>query len=115
MKRTLWVLAAFMAAVPLFAQDEGGGPAFGGGGGGAQVFTRVDAVNPMDQVKAFLQTKANVTLSGDQEKTLRPIVEASLQQIRDLSERIAAQRGQGGQGGVRELGGALDFGVGRIG
>jgi hypothetical protein len=96
MKKLLWVVALCLAATPAFAQEEGGGgPAFGGGGGGDQVFTRVDAVNPMDQVKTFLQTKANITLSSDQEKTLRPVVETALQKIRDLS---AGQRGaQGGQ------------------
>ena len=106
MKRSLWVLAVFLAAAPVFAQDEAGGPAFGGGGGDAQVFTRIDAVNPMDQVKAFLLTKANVTLTSDQEKALRPTVEAALQQIRDISDRVAAQGGgagfrggRGGQGG----------------
>src|SRR5437016_2690867 len=95
MKRSLWVLAAFLAAAPVFAQDDGGGGggAFAGGGGGNQVFTRVDAVNPMDQVKTFLSTKANITLSSDQEKALRPTVEAALQQIRDISDRAAAQRG----------------------
>ena len=75
----------------------GGGGAFAGGGGN-QVFTRIDAVNPMEPVKAFLQSKANITLSSDQEKALRPQVEAAFQQIRDLSDRAAAQRG-GGQGG----------------
>src|SRR3989441_12017225 len=106
MKRSLWVLAAFLAAAPVFAQEEDGGPAFGGGGGGAQVYTRVDSVNPMDQVKTFLLTKANITLTSDQEKTLRPAVEAALQQIRDISDRVAAQGGgagfrggRGGQGG----------------
>ena len=103
MKRSLWVLVACLAAAPVFAQDEGGGPAFGGGGGDAQVFTRVDAVNPMDQVKTFLLTKANVTLTSDQEKALRPSVEAALQQIRDISDRVAAQGGgagfRGGRGG----------------
>src|SRR2546425_9951558 len=106
MKRSLWVLAAFLAAAPVFAQEEDGGPAFGGGGGGAQVYTRVDSVNPMDQVKTFLLTKANITLTSDQEKTLRPTVEAAIQQIRDISDRVAAQGGgagfrggRGGQGG----------------
>src|SRR4051812_10267035 len=101
MKRLFLVLAAFLIAAPVFAQDDGGsgGGAFAGGGGN-QVFTRVDAVNPMDQVKTFLSTKANITLSSDQEKSLRPTVEAALQQIRDISERAAAQRGgQGRQGG----------------
>ena len=115
MKRSLWVLAACLAAAPVFAQDEAGGPAFGGGGGDAQVFTRVDTVNPMDQVKTFLLTKANVTLTSDQEKALRPTVEAALQQIRDISDRVAAQGGgagfrggRGGQGGFagRGAGGA---------
>src|SRR5438876_5605627 len=106
MKRFFWVLPVLLLAAPAFAQEEGGGPAFAGGGGGNQVFTRVDAVNPMEQVKSFLQTKANITLSGDQEKTLRPVVEAALQQIRDISDRAAAQRGaQGGQGAGRGGGG----------
>jgi len=105
MRRFVWVLPVLLIAAPAFAQEEGGGPAFAGGGGN-QVFTRVDAVNPMEQVKTFLQTKANITLSGDQEKTLRPVVEAALQQIRDISDRAAAQRGaQGGPGAGRGGGG----------
>src|SRR5206468_11230953 len=102
MKRFLWVLAAFLVAAPVFAQDDGGGGGGGigaAGGGGNQVFTRVDTVNPMDQVKTFLSTKANVSLTSDQEKALRPTVEAAIQQIRDISDRVAAQRGQGRQGG----------------
>jgi len=74
-----------LAATPLHAQDEAPGGAFAGGGG-AQVFTRVDAVNPMDQVKAFLG-KANITLNSDQEKTLRPAVEAALKQFREIGDR----------------------------
>src|SRR5438132_2208981 len=108
MRRSLWVLAAFLAAAPAFAQDDGGGGGGGigaAGGGGNQVFTRVDAVNPMDQVKVFLSTKANVTLTNDQEKTLRPTVEAAIQQIRDISDRVSAQRGQGRQGGGQFAGG----------
>ena len=117
MKRLPWVLTAFLAAAPVFAQEESA-PPFAGGGGGAQVFTRVDTVNPMDQVKTFL-TKANVTLTGDQEKALRPTVEAALQQIRDMSDRFAAQAGgfRGGQGGERrgrggDAGGAAGGGRG---
>ena len=112
MKRTFWVLLALLAATPVFAQDEGGGGggAFAGGGGN-QVFTRIDAVNPMEPVKAFLQSKVNITLSADQEKALRPQVEAAFQQIRDLSERNAAQRG-GGQGGDRRGGGGFNGGGG---
>src|SRR5204863_5178452 len=84
MRKTMWILAAIFAAVPLFAQDDAPATPFGGGGGGAQVFTRVDAVNPMEQVKGFL-AKANITLSPDQEKTLRPAVEAAIKQLQDIS------------------------------
>src|SRR5579871_804662 len=96
MKKAFWLFIGLLLAMPAFAQDDGGG---GGGalagGGGNQVFTRIDAVNPMEPVKAFLQQKANITLSSDQEKALRPLVEASFQQIRDLSASVAAQRGGG--------------------
>src|SRR5262249_43621214 len=110
--RIFWVLLALLAGTPVLGQDEGGGGggAFAGGGGN-QVFTRIDAVNPMEPVKAFLQSKVNITLSADQEKALRPQVEAAFQQIRDLSERNAAQRG-GGQGGDRRGGGGFNGGGG---
>ena len=72
MKRLFLALAVLLIATPIFAQDEGGGGGAFAGGGGNQVFTRIDAVNPMEPVKAFLQSKANITLSADQEKTLRP-------------------------------------------
>src|SRR5579862_9721783 len=99
--RKIWLLAALFTATHLFAQDEA--PAGGlAGGGGAQVFTRVDAVNPMDQVKTFL-AKANVTLAADQEKTLRPAVEASLKQLREISDRAGA--GRGGRGDRKGAGG----------
>src|SRR2546427_10585363 len=95
---------------PVFAQDAPPATPFAGGGGGAQVFTRVDAVNPMEQVKAFL-AKANITLSADQEKTLRPSVEAAIKQLQDISDRFAAERGRGeGRGGGR--GGAGLAGLG---
>ena len=100
MRRFFWVIVGLLAAMPAFAQDDApGGPVLAGGGGN-QVFTRIDAVNPMEPVKAFLQSKANITLSSDEEKSLRPIVESAFQQIRDLSDRVAAQRGQR-QGGDR--------------
>src|SRR5437868_2167476 len=70
---------------PLRAQDEAPAGAFAGGGG-AQVFTRVDAVNPMDQVKACLG-KANITLNSDQEKTSRPAVEAAPKQFLEIGYR----------------------------
>src|SRR6516162_8077162 len=104
MKKLFWLFLGLLLAVPAFAQDDaGGGGGALGGGGGNQVFTRIDAVNPMEPVKAFLQSKANVTLSNDQEKALRPIVEASFQQLRDL-DAIAKKNGEvvvprGGQDG----------------
>jgi hypothetical protein len=54
----------------------------------------VDAVNPMDQVKGFL-SKANITLNADQEKALRPTVEASIKQLREISDRFSGGRGRG--------------------
>jgi hypothetical protein len=108
MRRLFFALTVLLIATPMFAQDEGGGGGAFAGGGGNQVFTRIDAVNPMEPVKAFLQSKANITLSADQEKTLRPQVEAAFQQIRDLSERNAAQRG----GGDRRGGGGFNGGGG---
>jgi hypothetical protein len=101
MKKVFWVFLGLLLASPAFAQDDAGGGG-GLGGGGNQVFTRIDAVNPMEPVKAFLQSKANVTLTSDQEKALRPIVEASFQQLRDLAASVNPQRGgQDGGGGRR--------------
>jgi len=102
MKKTFWLFIALLVAIPAFAQDDGGG---GGGGtlagGGNQVFTRIDAVNPMEPVKAFLQSKVGITLSADQEKTLRPQVEASFQQIRDLAASVTQRGAQAQEGGRR--------------
>jgi hypothetical protein len=102
MKKIFWLLIGLLVAIPAFAQDDGGG---GGGalagGGGNQVFTRIDAVNPMEPVKAFLQAKAGITLSADQEKAMRPQVEASFQQIRDLAATVTPQRGGQAQEGGR--------------
>jgi hypothetical protein len=96
MKKAFWIFLGLLFALPAFAQDDGGGGGGGLGGGGNQVFTRIDAVNPMEPVKAFLQTKANITLSADQEKAMRPMVEASMQQLRDLAASVQAQQ-RGGQ------------------
>src|SRR5215468_3434312 len=109
MKKTFWLFIALLVAIPAFAQDDAGG---GGGGalagGGNQVFTRIDAVNPMEPVKAFLQSKVGITLSADQEKALRPQVEASFQQIRDLAASVTTQRGAQGQEGGRRGGRGAD-------
>jgi hypothetical protein len=104
MRKLFWLIIALMAAMPGFAQDDGGGGGGGAfaGGGGNQVFTRIDAVNPMEPVKAFLLSKVNISLSADQEKTLRPQVEAAFQQIRDLSATQQAQRLGGGAPGGGE-------------
>jgi hypothetical protein len=81
--RKIWLLSLLLAATPLFAQDDAPSGALTGSGG-AQVFTRVDAANPMDQVKSFL-SKASITLNADQEKALRPSVEATLKQLREIN------------------------------
>jgi hypothetical protein len=110
MRKPILMFAVLLAATHLFAQDDAPTTPFAGGAGGAQVFTRVDNANPMEQVKAFL-AKANITLNSDQEKTLRPSVEAAIKQLQDINERFAAQRGgragrgQGGQDGERRGGG----------
>jgi hypothetical protein len=110
MNRFALLLVAFSLAVPLFAQDDDGpgGDAGPGGGGGnqTQVFTRVDALDPMDQVKAFL-AKANIKLNGDQEKQLKPLVEAALKEAQEATESLGSQQGgppppaAGGQRGER--------------
>jgi hypothetical protein len=103
MRRSIWIFTVLLIAIPVFAQDDAPGDGgFGGGGGAgqAQVFTRVDSVNPIDQVKSFL-TKAHITLSDDQEKTLKPAAEAAFKQMQETTERMAAQSGGGRGGGER--------------
>src|SRR5881409_4091380 len=98
--KTFWtIVVILLAATPVLAQDDAPAAPFAGGGGGAQVFTRVDSVNPMEQVKAFL-AKASITLNADQERTLRPAVEAAIKQLQDISDRFAA-RGERRGGGER--------------
>src|SRR2546427_6172771 len=93
MRKAVWVSALLLAATPLLAQEEESQAPFAGGGGGAQVFSRVDSVNPMEQVKAFL-AKASIMLNSDQEKTLRPAVEAAIKQLQDINHRFAARGGR---------------------
>ncbi len=99
MRGFLITTALLLAAIPLLAQDDTPPTPFAGGAGGAQVFTRVDSVNPMEQVKAFL-AKASIMLNSDQERTLRPAVEAAIKQLQDISDRFAA-RGERRGGGER--------------
>src|SRR2546425_3996300 len=107
MKRLIWVFAALLIAMPVFAQDEGGGGGlpsslFGGGDlGGA----RGEQANPMNAIKAFF-TKANVTIAGDQEKAIKPIVETAFKQVQDAVERLSPQPAAGGERGFRGQGGA---------
>src|SRR2546425_11490809 len=104
MRKAVWVSALLLAATPLLAQEEEPQAPFAGGGGGAQVFSRVDSVNPMEQVKAFL-AKASIMLNSDQEKTLRPAVEDAIKQHQDNSDRFSAPRGSPRRGGRRRRGG----------
>src|SRR6516162_11720190 len=113
--------AILFIATPAFAQEEGGG----GGGlpsslfGGTDFGNRSEQPKPMDAVKKFF-AQANVTLSGDEEKAMKPIVEAAFKQVQDTVERLTppadAGRGQGGgQGGERRGGGGGFDGGGRRG
>ncbi|HEY2381025.1 MAG TPA: hypothetical protein VGK48_07560 [Terriglobia bacterium] len=105
MKKAFWLFLGLLLAMPAFAQDEGGGGGGGvAGGGGNQVFTRIDPVNPLEPVKAFLLSKASITLTPDEEKALRPIVEAEVQQLRDLQTKFAGQPPAQPQGGGRRNG-----------
>ncbi|HYR88738.1 MAG TPA: hypothetical protein VE422_31965 [Terriglobia bacterium] len=99
MKRLIWVSVALLMAAPAFAQDDVPSSPFAGGNG-QQVFTRVDEVNPMDSLKAFLG-KARITLSGDQEKAIKPAVDAAMQQMQEATTRLGPQPGRGADGGGR--------------
>ena len=114
MRRAILILiTAVLAAVPVFAQEEGGGDgAAGVGPGQTQVVTRVDTLDPMDQVRTYL-AKANIKLSGDQEKALKPQVDAALKQAQEVTERFAPQRGA--QGGRGQRGGEANAGGQRRG
>jgi hypothetical protein len=89
-------LAMLLVVTPVFAQDDDGPGERGVGGGTGQtlVFTRVDSLNPMEQVKSFL-AKANIKLGSDQEKILRPQVEAALAEAQQATERLQPQSGRG--------------------
>src|SRR5262245_25221242 len=125
MRRTiLAVIIAVVAVLPAYAQEEGGGGdgAAGVGRDQTQVFTRVDSVDPMDQVRTFLG-KANIKLSSDQEKALKPQVDAALKEAQDVTAGLApqgaargerggerGQRGGAGNGGGQRRGGPGGFG-----
>jgi hypothetical protein len=115
MKRLVWVFAILVLAMPVFAQDEGGGGGlpsslFGGGDFGGN---RGEQPKPMDAVKKFF-AQAKISLSGDQERAMKPIVENAFKEVQDTVERLsgqpAAEGNRGGQGGERRGGGGGDFG-----
>src|SRR5262245_25186507 len=112
----LWVVmfAAFLFVAPAFGQDDDGpgdGPPGGGGGGQTQVFTRVDNLDPMDQVKTFLG-KANIKLSSDQKQALRRDNKVTLKQSRGATERLRPQGAGGTPAGRRGQRGAGPSGAG---
>jgi len=105
------VFAMLVIAAPVFAQEEGGAGGLPSSLFGSTDFgTRGPQANPMDAVKKFF-AQAKVTFSGDQEKAIKPIVEAAFKQVQDTVERFNAQqaaagevdagqrRGRGGRGG----------------
>ena len=106
MKHCICVLAVLLLASPLFAQEEGGG-----GGLPSSLFDGTDfgargpQANPMDAVKRFF-AQSKVTLSGDQEKAIKPIVETAFRQVQDAVERSGAQPAAGGE----RRGGGADSG-----
>src|SRR5678809_658661 len=107
MKQLIWMFAILLIAIPVFAQDEGGGglpsSLFGGGD-----FTnnRGEQPKPIDAVKKFF-AQANVTISGDQEKAIKPVVEAAFKQVQDTVEKYntPAAGAAGGDRGFRGQGG----------
>jgi len=100
MKRWTWVLAIALLATPVFAQEEGGGGLPSSLFGGGDVVNRGQQANPMDAVKKFF-ANANVTIAGDQEKAMKPVVEAAFKQVQDTVEKYNAQAGQPGTAGDR--------------
>jgi hypothetical protein len=98
----LTLITALLVALPLYAQEEGGAGdgAAGVGRDQTQVFTRVDTVDSMDQVRTYLG-KADIKLSGDQEKVLKPQVDAALKEAQDVTARFATQAGARGEAGQR--------------
>jgi hypothetical protein len=113
MKQLIWIFAILLVATPVFAQDEGGGglpSSLFGGGDFAN--NRGEQPKPMDAVKKFF-AQANVTISGDQEKAIKPVVEAAFKQVQDTVEKYntpptgaaGGERGVRGQAGGERRGG----------
>jgi len=96
MKQCMFAFAFFLLAAPLFAQEEGGGGLPSSLFGGTDFGARGAQANPMDAVKKFF-AQSKVTFSGDQEKALKPIVEAAFKQVQDTVERLGSQPAAGGE------------------
>jgi hypothetical protein len=100
MRCFVWIFAILLFVAPAFAQEEGGAglpsSLFGGGDFGA----RGQQANPMDAVKKFF-SQAKITFSGDQEKAIKPIVEAAFREVQETVERISGQPGASGERGPR--------------
>jgi hypothetical protein len=84
--------------------------------GGGDFGPRGEQANPMEAVKKFF-AQAKVTISGDQERAIKPVVETAFKQVQDTIERFGQQSGAGGggrgfrgQGGERPGGGAFEPG-----
>jgi hypothetical protein len=113
MKQSIWLLVGLLLTTPLYAQEEGGGGGlpsslFGGGDG---PIGRGNEANPMEAVKKFL-AQSKVTLSGDQERTLKPMIEAAFKQVQDTVEKLNPQQGPRGERGFRGQGGERGEGRG---
>jgi len=113
-------LTIALFAAPAFAQDEGGG-----GGLPSSIFAGADfgpanrggdKPNPMDAIKRFF-AQAKVTLTGDQERAIRPIVEAAFSQVQDLVEKAGPAGGgeRAARGGGERRGGGGGRGRGGFG
>src|SRR5215813_11374935 len=111
MKLCMCVFAVLLMAAPVFAQEEGAGGLPSSLFGATDFGARGPQANPMDAVKKFF-AQAKVTFSGDQEKAIKPIVEAAFKEVQDTVERLGGgqsaaggERGfRGGQGGERRGG-----------
>ena len=106
MKQCMCVLAVLLLVSPVFAQEEGGG-----GGLPSSLFDGTDfgsrgpQANPIDAVKRFF-AQSKITLSADEEKAIKPIVESAFKQVQDAVDRLGAQTSAGGE----RRGGGADSG-----
>jgi len=107
MRCFVWVLAILFISVPAFAQEEGGAGLPSSLFGSTDFGTRGQQANPMDAVKKFF-AQAKVSISGDQERAIKPIVENAFKQVQDTVERLGAQPNTGGE--RRGGGGGFDGG-----